>query len=46
MTTTPEPTRPPHAPSRESGLWILLKVIVFLFALPVALLYAIKLLFA
>jgi hypothetical protein len=46
MTKTPECIQPPDTTPLESGVWILLKVIAFPFALPAALLYAIELFLA
>ena len=42
MATTPEPVQPADPPAQESGLWILCKLVLFLFAIPTALLLAIK----
>jgi hypothetical protein len=42
MATTPEPVQHTDPPSQESGLWILCKLILFLFAIPGVLLFGIK----
>jgi hypothetical protein len=44
MTKKTESAESPATEPRESGAWLLLKVIAFLFVLPMVLLYAIKLL--